>query len=138
MGRCAFQFDVAARETDDPSSLIYYDSVFCRINVKIGGINSYAAPHERIIEMMKDVIIVGALTFVRDRTRALTLCDVVGCDVTHSPGVTCRPSVASLVVSTDVGATRYKVHLDVQSPCLVIITNIVPMLDVSVFRSLCR
>ena len=106
--------------------------------MKVGGINSYVTPHERIIDMMKDAIIVGESTFVRDRTRVLISCYVLGCDVTHPPpGVTSRPSVASLVASMDVGATRYKVHLDVQSPRQEIISNMVPMLDVSVLRSLC-
>ena len=55
-----------------------------------------------------------------------------GCDVTHpAPGVTTRPSVASVVASMDEGATRYRVYLDAQQPRQELITNIAKMIDVS-------
>ena len=41
---------------------------------------------------------------------------VIGCDVTHpSPGVM-RPSVASLVASTDRELSKYRVEYAVQNP----------------------
>ncbi len=57
--------------------------------------------------------------------------EITGCDVTHpAPGVTTRPSVASLVASIDEGATRYRVYLDAQPPRQEMITSIASMLEV--------
>lgn len=57
--------------------------------------------------------------------------ELSGCDVTHpSPGVTNRPSVASVVSSIDAEATRYSALLSVQEPRTEIITEIKSMIQV--------
>lgn len=56
-----------------------------------------------------------------------------GCDVAHpSPGVTSRPSVASLVASVDEFATRYHTEVRVQPPRQEAIDGIGEMVKVSV------
>lgn len=104
-----------------------------RINIKTGGINSYVQPSASIMGLMKDSMMVGEYS-----RRSYTLIpgslniEITGCDVTHpAPGVTTRPSVASLVASIDEGATRYRVYLDAQPPRQEMITNIASMLEVS-------
>ena len=66
---------------------------------------------------------------------------IVGCDVTHpAPGVTNRPSVATLVASMDPFATKYHVYVSVQMPRQEIVTDIAVLLHVRthVVLSLCE
>lgn len=56
----------------------------------------------------------------------------IGCDVGHpSPGVTNRPSIASLVASVDENATRYVADVRVQAPRQETIIEIGDMIKVS-------
>ncbi|EKM55524.1 uncharacterized protein PHACADRAFT_121053 [Phanerochaete carnosa HHB-10118-sp] len=77
----------------------YCNNLALKINTKTGGINSIL--HSPISDFLKDCMIVVP----------------PGCDVAHpSPGVTSRPSIASLVASEDEFATRYSTEVQVQPP----------------------
>ncbi|KAF7796477.1 hypothetical protein EIP86_007654 [Pleurotus ostreatoroseus] len=89
----------------------YCNNVALKINAKIGGENNHAKPASANVELM-----MGQAMFV-------------GCDVTHpAPGVTNRPSVATLVASMDPFATKYHVYVSVQMPRQEIIPDIAVLL----------
>ncbi|KAJ3530890.1 hypothetical protein NM688_g7649 [Phlebia brevispora] len=74
----------------------YCNNVALKINAKCGGVNS--------------VINAPASPFIKDAM-------IVGLDVSHpSPGITNKPSIASIVASINPDATRYFAHVSLQNP----------------------
>ncbi|KAF9088048.1 Eukaryotic translation initiation factor 2C [Mortierella sp. GBA35] len=75
----------------------YCANVCLKINVKLGGMNSFLSPNQTPFLTQKATILFGA-------------------DVSHpSPGDTTRPSIASLVGSMDAKAARYAATVRVQT-----------------------
>ncbi|KAH9167484.1 Piwi-domain-containing protein [Lactarius sanguifluus] len=87
----------------------YCNNVALKVNVKLGGINSY--PVNQIYSGLN-----------KDPTM------VVGADVTHpGPGVRDRPSIASLVSSFDNTFSRYAAFTKVQAPRMEVIEELEDM-----------
>ncbi|KAF8273084.1 Piwi-domain-containing protein [Lactarius quietus] len=87
----------------------YCNNVALKINVKLGGINSYPVSS-----------IYGGLS------KEVTM--IVGADVTHpGPGVRDRPSIASLVSSFDQTFSRYAAFTRVQAPRMEVIGELEEM-----------
>ncbi|KAH9965047.1 Piwi domain-containing protein [Lactifluus volemus] len=87
----------------------YYNNVALKINVKLGGINSYP---------ISDIY-----TGLCQRPTM-----IVGVDVTHpGAGVRDRPSIASLVASVDHTFTRYAAFTKVQAPRMEVIEELEDM-----------
>ncbi|KAF9930836.1 Eukaryotic translation initiation factor 2C [Linnemannia zychae] len=75
----------------------YCANVCLKINVKLGGMNSFLSPNQTPFLSQRPTILFGA-------------------DVSHpSPGDTTRPSIASLVGSMDAKAARYAATVRVQT-----------------------
>ncbi|CAG8668612.1 21019_t:CDS:2 [Gigaspora margarita] len=75
----------------------YCANVCLKMNVKLGGMNSFILPAE--------------VPFISDRPTIL-----MGADVTHpAPGDTVRPSIAALCASMDAKASRYAASIRVQT-----------------------
>ncbi|KAI0292287.1 Piwi domain-containing protein [Russula brevipes] len=87
----------------------YFNNVALKINVKLGGINSY--PVSQIYAGLN-----------KEPTM------IVGADVTHpGPGVSDRPSIASLVSSFDATFSRYAAFTRVQTPRVEVIEELEEM-----------
>jgi len=87
----------------------YYNNVALKINVKLGGINSY--PISQIYNGLN-----------KEPTM------IVGADVTHpGSGIKDRPSIASLVSSFDVTFSRYAAFTRVQAPRVEVIEELEDM-----------
>jgi eukaryotic translation initiation factor 2C len=87
----------------------YYNNVALKVNVKLGGINSY--PISQIYSGL-------------NKEPSM----IVGADVTHpGPGVRDRPSIASLVSSFDATFSRYAAFTRVQSPRVEVIEELEDM-----------
>lgn len=75
----------------------YCANVCLKMNVKLGGMNSFLSPQQTPFLTQKPTILFGA-------------------DVSHpSPGDTTRPSIASLVGSMDAKAARYSATVRIQT-----------------------
>ncbi|CAB4422806.1 unnamed protein product [Rhizophagus irregularis] len=87
----------------------YCANVCLKINVKLGGMNSFLSPSQ--------------IQFISDRPTIL-----MGADVTHpSPGDRDRPSIAALCASMDAKASRYAASIRVQTGRTEIIADLANM-----------
>ncbi|RHZ87940.1 hypothetical protein Glove_28g30 [Diversispora epigaea] len=87
----------------------YCANVCLKMNVKLGGMNSYLGPNY--------------LPFISDRPTIL-----IGADVTHPPpGDTTRPSITALCGSMDAKASRYSASIRVQGTRTEIIVDLANM-----------
>ncbi|KAF7789534.1 hypothetical protein EIP86_000480 [Pleurotus ostreatoroseus] len=87
----------------------YRNNVALKINAKCGGINS--------------TVNAPAMQFIKDAM-------IVGCDVSHpSPGITNKPSIASVAASVNDTATRYNAFVRLQNPRQEIITDLGDMIQ---------
>ncbi|KAN0130852.1 Piwi domain containing protein [Lactarius tabidus] len=87
----------------------YCNNVALKVNVKLGGINSYPVNH-----------------IYHGLCKEATM--IVGADVTHpGPGVRDRPSIASLVSSFDHTFSRYAAFTKVQAPRMEVIEDLEQM-----------
>lgn len=87
----------------------YCNNVALKVNVKLGGINSYPVNH-----------------IYHGLCKMPTM--IVGADVTHpGPGVRDRPSIASLVSSFDDTFSRYAAFTKVQAPRMEVIEDLEQM-----------
>ncbi|CAG8594399.1 4778_t:CDS:10 [Diversispora eburnea] len=87
----------------------YCANVCLKMNVKLGGMNSYLGPNY--------------LPFISDRPTIL-----IGADVTHPPpGDTSRPSITALCGSMDAKASRYSASIRVQGTRTEIIVDLANM-----------
>ncbi|PSS32032.1 hypothetical protein PHLCEN_2v2209 [Hermanssonia centrifuga] len=94
----------------------YCNNIALKINIKAGGVNSQVetAPQTALNAILEN-------------------CMIVGCDVSHpAPGITHRPSIASLVASYDPGATKYRTYIDAQLPRQEVIDRIDEMLKAAI------
>ncbi|CAG8607707.1 12234_t:CDS:10, partial [Ambispora gerdemannii] len=87
----------------------YCANVCLKMNVKLGGMNSYLLPEQ--------------IPFIAERPTIL-----MGADVTHpGPGDNVRPSIAALCASMDAKASRYAAAIRVQSGRVEIIADLANM-----------
>ncbi|KAI0313072.1 ribonuclease H-like domain-containing protein [Amylostereum chailletii] len=86
----------------------YHNNVALKINVKLGGINSLPGPASPISEALRKMPTM-----------------VVGADVGHpGPGIRDRPSITSLVASTDPYMSKYCAYTRIQPPRVEIIERL--------------
>jgi hypothetical protein len=86
----------------------YCANVCLKINVKLGGTNSYLSPKQNL--------------FLSDKTSIL-----MGADVTHPPPDSNRPSIAALCASMDTRASRYAASIRQQTSRTEIIADLANM-----------
>ncbi|KAI6043075.1 Piwi domain-containing protein [Pisolithus marmoratus] len=92
----------------------YCNNVAMKINAKLGGVNSI--PKSSVLDKLKEVPFM-----------------IMGVDVGHpAPGVFDQPSVASLVFSFDMDASRYEALTCIQRPRLEIIEDLGSMVKTAV------
>ncbi|RIA95038.1 Piwi domain-containing protein [Glomus cerebriforme] len=99
---------VQSKHTTQPKKQ-YCANVCLKMNVKLGGMNSFLNPSQ--------------IPFITDKPTIL-----MGADVTHpSPGDSERPSIAALCASMDAKASRYAASIRVQSGRTEIIVDLANM-----------